>query len=76
MVSEVQDTSVQKLLAIDGVGLLPIPEFPVRELVKEKKLYKIGELQGCREEYFLLSSQRIVENPVASRLVRQFKYNF
>lgn len=75
-VAETQDTSVQKLLALDGVGLIPMPEFSVKEYVKEKKLVKLGILRGVFEEFWMTSANRTIENPVASQLVRQFKFLF
>ena len=35
---ECQDTSVQKTLGIDGMGLAPLPDFAGEEFVQEKKL--------------------------------------
>lgn len=74
--AEVQDTSVQKILAVDGKGLVPLPEFSVKDLVKEKKLVKIGVLSGVFEEYWMVSAKRSIGNPVASELLKNFQFSF
>lgn len=75
-VAEIQDTSVQKLLAVNGLGLIPLPEFSVKEHVREKKLVKIGTLNGVFEEFWMISAKRTIENPVASKLVKDFRFSF
>lgn len=71
-VAETQDTSVQKLLGIEGYGLIPLPEFSARDLVKEKKLVKIGSLSDVKEEFWLISAARKIENPIAARIMKSF----
>lgn len=70
---ETQDTSLQKLLGIDGLGLIPLPEFTAKDLVGEKKLVKLGTLQDVKEEFWLISAARKIENPVAARLMKSFQ---
>jgi LysR family transcriptional activator of nhaA len=72
-VAETQDTSVQKLLGIEGYGLIPLPEFTTRDLVDEKKLVKIGTLPQVSEEFWLVSADRKIQNPVAAKLMKNFK---
>lgn len=71
-VAETQDTSVQKLLGIEGHGLIPLPEFTTRDLVEEKKLIKLGVLPEVKEEFWLVSAARKIENPIASRIMKSF----
>ena len=73
LVAETQDTSVQKLLGIHGIGLIPIPEFAAKELVSAEKLYKIGALKQVQEEFWLISGERKIQNPVAAAIMRKFK---
>lgn len=75
VLAEIQDTSVQKILAVDGEGLLPLPEFSVKQLVYEKKLIKIGELKGVYEEFWMIGAKRTIENPVASELLKNFNFS-
>ena len=69
---ETQDTSVQKLLGTEGMGLLPLPDFAGKELVDEKKLIKIATLPQVKEDFWLISSIRKIPNPVAIDLMDNF----
>jgi LysR family transcriptional regulator, transcriptional activator of nhaA len=73
VVIETQDTSIQKLLGNEGMGLIPLPDFAGKELVKEGKLIKIGTLQGVMEDFWLVSSPRKIPNPIAVTLMKSFK---
>lgn len=68
-VAETQDTSLQKLLAEDGLGLAPLSEM---KNIKEKNLVRLGRLEGVYEELWLISAQRKIENPIAAKLMQQF----
>jgi len=76
VVMETQDTSVQKLMAIQGLGLVFLPDFAGFPLVKDKKLLHLGTLEGVFEEVFLVSSPRTIANPVADFLMKDFHLNF
>jgi len=71
---ETQDTSIQKLLGIQGMGLVPLPEFAGVELVKEKKLFKLGTLQKVTEDFWLVSSPRKFQNPIARNIMENFSW--
>lgn len=68
-VSETQDTSLQKLLAENGIGLAPFSE---EAGVKEKSLVRIGRLKDVFEEIWLISARRKLENPLAAELMKSF----
>ena len=70
---ETQDTSLQKLMGISGMGLIPIPYIAAKNLVKEKKLHLIGTLKQVYDEYLLVSAKRWVENPYVARVVNEYK---
>lgn len=72
-VAETQDTSVQKLLGIEGHGLVPLPEFTTRDLIGEKKLVKVGVLPDVKEEFWLISAERKIENPIAAKIMKSFQ---
>lgn len=72
-VAETQDTSLQKLLGIEGHGLVPLPLFAVQELVDEKKLVKLGTLPGVKEEFWLVSAERRIQNPIAAKIMKSFQ---
>jgi LysR family transcriptional activator of nhaA len=70
---EAQDMMVQKLLALEEQGLTVMPEFAIREPLKERKLFLIGALENMSEELFLISASRRIENPVAATLMKDFQ---
>ena len=72
---ETQDTSVQKLLGIEGHGLVPLPEFTTKDLIQDKKLIKIGVLPEVREECWLVSAARKIENPIAAKIMKSFTFS-
>jgi len=74
VIIETQDTSIQKLLGNEGMGLVPLPDFAGEELIKERKLIKIGSLRGVTEDFWLVSSPRKFSNPIAESLMKNFKW--
>lgn len=72
-VAETQDVSLQKLMAAEGLGLIPTTVKSVESLVKNKGLYKIGTLTEVYEEVFLISAQRKITNPIAGKLLKNLK---
>ena len=73
IIAETQDVMLQKLLAIRGVGLTVVPEYAVREYLQAGELVRIGDMEGCFEEVFLLSAARKVQNPIAQFLMKEFR---
>ncbi len=67
---ETQDTSLQKLLGQEGVGLIPIAEVAAADLIKEKKLVVLGTLKGIYEEIWLMAAERKISNPIAAQLMK------
>jgi LysR family transcriptional activator of nhaA len=74
VIIETQDTSIQKLLGSEGMGLVPLPDFAGKELIKEGKLIKIGKLNGVTEDFWLISSPRKFSNPIAEALMKNFNW--
>jgi LysR family transcriptional activator of nhaA len=72
-VAEVQDTSLQKLLGADGIGLLPLARAAAEDFLHSKELHVIGELDGVHEDLWLVAGDRKIQNPVAAQLMRSFK---
>lgn len=70
--AETQDTSLQKLLGKEGVGLIPIVEAGAEDLIKEKKLVVLGTLEGIYEEIWLMAANRKIDNPIAAKLMKEF----
>ncbi|MBF0297900.1 MAG: LysR family transcriptional regulator [Oligoflexia bacterium] len=73
IITESQDISVNKLIAIDGLGLIPTAAHTVTKEILSGELIEIGQLQGVHEELYLLSVQRKIPNIIATKLVDSFK---
>ncbi len=72
IITESQDISVKKLMAINELGLIPTATHTVTGQVLRGELIEIGQLQGVYEELFLVSAQRKIENSIASKLRDSF----
>ncbi len=68
IIIESQDISIKKLMAISELGLIPTATHTVTGQVLTGELVKIGQLIGVNEELFLVTAQRKIENPIASKL--------
>jgi LysR family transcriptional activator of nhaA len=73
VVAETQDTVLQKLMAVEGIGIIPIPTFAVEDLVKAGQLIVLGQLPGVFEEFYLVAASRKIENPISSQLMKSFR---
>lgn len=73
LVAETQDTSLQKLMGLDGMGIIPIPIFAVEDLLRSRSLVSLGTLPGVFEEVYLVAASRRIENPVSSQIMNSFK---
>jgi LysR family transcriptional activator of nhaA len=70
--SETQDTSIQKLLCAKGCGLIALADYSAQEMVNDKKLIKLGEIESVFEEFWIISAKKTIENPIASHLAKHF----
>lgn len=72
VVAESQDIAVKKLMAINGVGLIPAASHTVNRQVLSGELLSIGEMKGVQEELVLVTAQRKISNPLAAKLMAEF----
>lgn len=72
VVAETQDTSLQKLMGVEGLGILPIPVFAVEDLIRSGSLVELGKLPAVHEEFYLVAASRKIENPVSSQVMKSF----
>lgn len=72
VVSEAQDTSLQKLLASKGLGLVAVSASAIDESLESRDLVALGELTSVHEEYWLVAGDRKIQNPVAVKLMKSF----
>jgi LysR family transcriptional activator of nhaA len=70
--AETQDIMVQKLLAIEGIGLSIMPEFAVNQFLNDRSLYLIGKIPGGFEELYLITAARKITNPAATFFMKNF----
>lgn len=73
LVVETQDTAVQKTLGAAGEGLVPLPAFAGQEGLSRGGWIELGKLKGVKEDFWLVSSPRQIENPLAGRLMESFQ---
>jgi LysR family transcriptional regulator, transcriptional activator of nhaA len=72
IIVEGQDIATKKLMAIDGMGLLPTATHTVARQMLLGELIEIGQMQGVHEELLLISAQRKLVNPIAAKLMASF----
>lgn len=72
VIAESQDVSLNKLMAIDGMGLILAAKHTVHKEVMSGELIEIGRLNNINEELFLVSAQRKISNPFATQLMKTF----
>lgn len=72
VIAEGQDIATKKLMAIDGLGIVPTATHTVTRQVLSGELTEIGQLQGVHEELFLITAQRKIANPIAAKLATVF----
>jgi LysR family transcriptional activator of nhaA len=72
VVAETQDTSLQKLMGVEGLGILPIPVFAVEDLIRSGSLVELGKLPAVHEEFYLVAASRKIENPASSQIMKSF----
>lgn len=71
-VVESQDIALNKLLTLNGVGLICAAHHTVEQQMKSGHLIEIGKVHGIHEELFLITVQRKRKNPIAQELMKQF----
>ncbi len=69
---ESQDISVKKLMAVEGLGLMPTATHTVTQQVLAGELIEIGQIKNVFEELVLVSADRKIENPLASQIMKTF----
>ena len=73
IVAEVQDTSLQKLMAAHGDGLIVLAAPAATELIGSRALVEIGTLPDVYDELWLFAGKRRLENPIAAKLMKEFR---
>lgn len=69
---ESQDIGMKKLMAINGLGIIPTATHTVHHQVLKGELIELGKAQGVVEELILVTAQRRIQNPIAHKLIEKF----
>lgn len=72
IIAETQDVSLKKIMAIDGMGLIPAAPYNVQRQVDDGVLIEIGQLKSIQEELYIIAADRKIENPVAVKILKSF----
>jgi LysR family transcriptional activator of nhaA len=72
VITESQDIAMQKLMALNEMGLIATAAHAVSNQVRDGSLVEIGALQGIHEELFLVTAQRKIANSIAAKLMESF----
>ena len=72
VIAETQDTALNKLMAVNGLALIPAASHTVAAQVAEGGLIEIGPVQSLFEELYLIAAHRKIENPIAANLMKTF----
>ncbi|RYZ56663.1 MAG: LysR family transcriptional regulator [Proteobacteria bacterium] len=72
VVAEVQDTSLQRLMCVHGLGIVPLADTTNHSVGASKELLPIGALPGIFEEVWIIVADRRLQNPVADHLLKEF----
>ncbi len=72
VIAETQDIGLKKLMAVEGLGLIPAASHSVIRQVQAGELIEIGKMEGIAEELFLVSVTRKRANAIALDLMKTF----
>ncbi|MBC7532671.1 MAG: LysR family transcriptional regulator [Oligoflexus sp.] len=72
VVAEVQDTSLQRLMCVHGLGIVPLADTTGEGSPGHKDLISIGSLPDIFEEVWMIVADRRVQNPLADWLLKEF----
>jgi len=72
IVAETQDTALKKLMAVDGLAMIPAASHTVKNQLATGELQLIGLMGNVNEELYLVSANRKISNPVAVELMKIF----
>lgn len=73
LVAETQDTSLQKTLGNEGVGVVPMSEYSAKTIYRASGLEKLGKLKNVYEEYWMVAPKKFRDHSVSSELFKNFK---
>lgn len=73
-IAETQDTSLQNLMCLSGMGLIPVTSLMVDKLIRTNTdLMVLGELEGVFEEFYLSTTSKKIPNPIADFIFKKYR---
>ncbi|MFK7824768.1 MAG: LysR family transcriptional regulator [Oligoflexales bacterium] len=72
-IAEVDDLELQKMLVLDGHGFAAMPHRAVKEELAAGKLICLSETPVCHENLWIITTHRLVHNPIAKLLLDTFR---
>ena len=68
---EVQNTEMLRVIAVSGHGVVAIPRSSVSDLIKSKEIYIIGDNIDVFSEFYLITTEKKVSNPVVKDMLKK-----
>jgi LysR family transcriptional activator of nhaA len=72
VIAETQDTALKKLMASNGMAMIPAASHTVQQQVLSGELILIGQMSNVTEELYLIAAHRKIGNPIAAELMKSF----
>lgn len=63
LVGEFDDAALMKVVAVDGLGFLPLPTLVAAEAVARYGLRIIGSTDACQQQFYAISAERKLTHP-------------
>lgn len=73
IIGEVDDIELQKMLVLDGHGFTALPLVSVDQELRSGTLIRLSDTPVCHENLWLISSHRLIHNPIAKMLLDSFR---
>lgn len=73
IIAEIDDLELQKMLIVDGHGFGAMPVIAVEEELASRKLISLSETPICHENLWIITTHRLVHNPLAKLLISSFR---
>lgn len=72
---EFDDAGTMRAFGVGGAGLFPVRAALKAEVEESRLVRKIGKLDGIRERYYAISSERRVRQPAMAAMIEQARAN-
>ncbi len=72
VIAETQDIALKKLMCTGQLAMIPASLPTVQRQVEARELVEIGKVPGVFEEFFLITSERKISNPIAQALMKNY----